>query len=199
MDDSKSKLLSSAQTFDQVQGLTYIDSILTEEEEVFILKEVYESDWNTQIKRRTQHYGYKYDYTVKSIDKNMFLGALPKYAINLCQRLIDEKIIKVMPDQMIINEYLPGQGINPHIDKTDIFGETIFSISLGSGCIMKLTCDETEIDIYLKRRSILILEDKARYNFKHSIPSRKSDKINGKTIQRSTRVSLTFRKALVNA
>ncbi|EAR97220.1 2OG-Fe(II) oxygenase family oxidoreductase (macronuclear) [Tetrahymena thermophila SB210] len=199
MDDQKQKLFDSAQTFDQVQGLRYIDSILTEEEEVFIFKEIYQNEWNTQLKRRTQHYGYKYDYSIKSIDKNMFLGVLPKYAINFCQRLIDDKVIKVMPDQMIINEYLPGQGINPHIDKTDIFGETIFSVSLGSGCIMKLTYGETEIDLYLKRRSILILEDKARYLFKHSIPSRKSDKIDGKTIQRSTRVSLTFRKALVDA
>ncbi|KAL4441777.1 hypothetical protein ABPG74_008774 [Tetrahymena malaccensis] len=198
MVDAKPKLLNQVQTFDQVQGLRYIDSILTEEEEVLILKNVYENEWNTQLKRRTQHYGYKYDYTIKSIDKNMYLGALPKYAIDLCQRLIDQKIIIVMPDQMIINEYLPGQGISPHIDKTDIFGETIFSVSLGSGCIMKLSCDETEIDLYLKRRSILILEDKARYSFKHSIPSRKSDKIDGKTYQRSTRVSLTFRKALVN-
>ena len=37
---------------------------------------------------------------------------------------------------MIVNEYEPGQGINPHIDNTNLFRDTIVSVSLGSPTIM---------------------------------------------------------------
>lgn len=40
-------------------------------------------------------------------------------------------------DQLIINEYQPGQGINPHIDNVKLFAEPIVSLSLGSECIME--------------------------------------------------------------
>lgn len=39
-------------------------------------------------------------------------------------------------DQLIVNEYEPGQGINPHIDNIKLFKSDIASLSLGSDCIM---------------------------------------------------------------
>lgn len=39
-------------------------------------------------------------------------------------------------NQLIINEYNPGQGINPHIDNPILFSSPIVSLSLGSDCIM---------------------------------------------------------------
>jgi alkylated DNA repair dioxygenase AlkB len=39
-------------------------------------------------------------------------------------------------DQLIINEYMPGQGINKHVDRIDIFENYICSLSLGSDCVM---------------------------------------------------------------
>lgn len=40
-------------------------------------------------------------------------------------------------DQLIINEYTPGQGINPHIDNPTLFSSPIVSLSLGSDCVME--------------------------------------------------------------
>jgi alkylated DNA repair dioxygenase AlkB len=39
-------------------------------------------------------------------------------------------------NQLIINEYEPGQGINPHVDNTTLFTDTVVSLSLGSEAIM---------------------------------------------------------------
>ena len=37
-----------------------------------------------------------------------------------------------MPDQLIVNEYQPGQGISAHIDCEPCFKNTIVTVSLGS-------------------------------------------------------------------
>ena len=41
--------------------------------------------------------------------------------------------------QVIINEYIAGQGINPHIDDPSQFGEWIVGISLGSHTAMNFS------------------------------------------------------------
>lgn len=63
------------------------------------------------------------------------------------------------------------------------------SLSLGSPALMNFENGDQNVEIALQRRSLIILSGDARYKWKHSIPSRKSD--HGK--QRSTRYSLTFR------
>lgn len=40
-------------------------------------------------------------------------------------------------DQLIVNQYEPGQGIESHIDKPALFEGIIASISLGSDCFME--------------------------------------------------------------
>ena len=39
-------------------------------------------------------------------------------------------------DQLIVNEYQPGQGISPHIDNQTLFGDVVVSVSLSSNTIM---------------------------------------------------------------
>jgi len=39
-------------------------------------------------------------------------------------------------NQIIVNKYLPGQGIGPHTDHVKFFGDIIISLSLESGCEM---------------------------------------------------------------
>jgi alkylated DNA repair dioxygenase AlkB len=40
------------------------------------------------------------------------------------------------PDQLIVNEYIPGQGIGDHVDHTKLFGQEVVSISLLSDVVM---------------------------------------------------------------
>ena len=45
-------------------------------------------------------------------------------------------------EQAIVNEYEPGQGIAPHIDR-DCFGPVVATVSLGSAVNMDFCCDAT--------------------------------------------------------
>jgi alkylated DNA repair dioxygenase AlkB len=99
-------------------------------------------------------------------------------------------------NQIIINEYTPGQGIGPHIDNQKAFGRTVATLSLLSDIQMDFKYRSDAFHIYLKRRSLTILEDDARYICTHGIVPRKSDCINGVRLSRGTRISITFREVI---
>lgn len=103
------------------------------------------------------------------------------------------------PDQIIVNEYLPGQGISEHIDCTPCFGGTICSLSLGSSCLMDFTKGALKQSILLEPRSLLILKSDSRYLWKHGIASRRIDKLRSLQIKRERRISLTFRNVIIDA
>lgn len=99
-----------------------------------------------------------------------------------------------MSDQLIVNEYAPGQGIPAHVD-APLFTDTIVSISLGSICIMEFTTEPGDREEqFLEPMSALVIAGEARNRWKHSIPARTHDGWNGQQWPRARRVSLTFRK-----
>lgn len=175
-------------------GLQYIANFISRAQEDYLLERIDQQNWLSEISRRVQHYGYKYDYTSNIIDKNINLGDIPDWLSLLSKRLFAEEIFKRAPDQIIINEYLPGQGIRPHTDCIPCFEETICSLSLLSPCLMELAKNEEKTSIYLENRSLLILSGPARFQWEHGISNRKYDIINGEKILRNRRVSITFRK-----
>ena len=106
----------------------------------------------------------------------------------------EDGLIDAIPDQAIVNEYEPGQGISPHIDCEPCFGNRIFSLSLGSSASMYFTHPSKEkVEVALAPKSLIMMVGEARYAWKHSIPARKQD--NG--TKRDRRVSLTFRKVVI--
>jgi alkylated DNA repair dioxygenase AlkB len=171
-----------------IDGLELYDEFVTMEEEQTLLKHIYACDWNKSLKRNTIHFGFIYDYANK--DAAQTAPPIPEWCDFLVNRLLETERIKERPDQLIINEYQPGQGIAPHIDNTRNFADGIVSISLGADIIMDFTMGEKKREKMLHRRSALVLHGDARYKWKHGITARKKD--NGS--DRGTRVSLTFRK-----
>lgn len=184
----------------QPDGLTYIPNFITPDVETLLLHTIDQQPWLTDLKRWVQHYGWKYDYTARRVDASMRLGPLPDWLMDYCQRLYDDGYFPKLPDQVIINEYQPGQGIAPHIDCVPCFEETVASISLGSSCVMDFTHPTTgeKIDHLMEPCSLLIFSGDARYQWKHGIAARKTDKHNGQTIQRGRRISLTFRNIITD-
>ena len=147
-----------------------------------------------------QHYGYKYDYKARKVNRDMRIGDLPEWLKRLSQKLHNDGYMENVPDQVIVNEYLPGQGIAGHIDCEPCFRDTIVSLSLGSGCVMDFTNkdDKTiKIPVWLAPRSLVVLSDEARYNWLHGIAARKTDMWKGQKIERKRRVSLTFRNVIL--
>lgn len=185
--------------FTQIPGLLYISNYLTIEEQKGFIEAINHEEWLTDIKRRVQHYGYRYDYKARTIDYSTYLGALPIWAISLAHRLHKEHYISKEPDQLIVNEYKPGQGIANHVDCKPCFEDTIVSISLGSICVMDFISLETRehIEVLLEPGSLVVISGEARYNWTHGIAQRKTDKIGNKTIFRKLRLSMTFRKVIL--
>lgn len=180
-----------------IVGLSYLPDFITASEEAELLQWIDHQPWLTDLKRRVQHYGYRYDYKARTISHELQLGALPDILEHYADQLTG-KIFAQKPDQVIVNEYLPGQGISSHTDCIPCFGPTIASLSLGAPCMMDFVGPNDERHAFLlESRSLLIISEDARYRWKHSIAARKSDRIHGNTIKRGRRVSLTFRSVVL--
>jgi alkylated DNA repair dioxygenase AlkB len=97
-------------------------------------------------------------------------------------------------DQMLVNEYEPGQGIAMHRDY-EPFDRTVVSLSLLSPCVMDFRHAEKgeRHSLLLEPRSLLVFSDEARYDWEHGIARRKKDRWQGIVISRARRLSVTFR------
>lgn len=77
-------------------------------------------------------------------------------------------------DQLTVNDYIPGQGIPPHIDTHSPFEEVFAAVSLNSEATMTFKSPDGELrHISLKPRSLMVFSGEGRYNWLHSIPTRK--------------------------
>ena len=183
-----------------VPGLLYIENYITADEHDALLADVDNGLWLDDLKRRVQHYGFKYNYRARKVDMSMRVGELPEWLKSLSEKLHQDEYMPEVADQVIVNEYLPGQGISAHIDCEPCFKDTIVSLSLGSSCVMNFTnkLDRTQkIPVWLEPRSLVVLKDDARYKWLHSIAARKWDEWEGNKHDRNRRVSLTFRKVII--
>ncbi len=178
-----------------IEGLTYVPSFLDAAAHDETLATVDSLPWQNDLKRRVQHYGYKYDYKARAIDRSMFVGELPSFAQAIGLRLFQEGHMPEVPDQLIVNEYRPGQGIAAHVDCVPCFDGTIVTISLGSVYDMDFKNLESGAakQATLELGSALIMSGDARFSWTHGIRPRLSD--NGR--RRDRRVSLTFRKVIL--
>ena len=173
-----------------INGLLYLPDYITPQEEIRLTKLINQQKWDNTLQRRVQHYGYRYDYKARKVTPDMYLGKLPNWLGNIANQIHQDGLCELVPDQAIINEYKPGQGISPHVDCQACFGPRIFSLSLGSQVIMEFTkTGKAKVEIPLAPRSLVMLYGEARNRWKHGIPARSRDH----GIARGTRISLTFR------
>ena len=182
----------------EISGLTYIPDYINSDEHNRLLDLIDQQEWSTKLKRRVQHYGYRYDYKNGSLASSSYLGALPDWAQNIANRLSNDGLTTKVPDQVIINEYEPGQGISTHVDCIPCFGNTIISLSFGSPCVMDFIHSQSKekISVLLPPRSLIVMQKDARYEWQHGIAARKKDKYEGREFVRTRRVSMTFREVL---
>lgn len=174
---------------DRVKGLKLFEDFITPTEERELLAHIDSGNWDLRLSRRTQHYGYIYDYTKKSAAERA--DPIPEWCASVVERVAAE--FTRQPDQLIINEYKPGQGIAPHTDDVRSFGGTVVSLSLGSDVVMDLSKPgDDPVAVKLPRRSLLVLTGDARYVWRHGIASRKKDG----NVARGRRVSMTFREMM---
>ena len=183
---------TKASIFDH--GAQVLTNIMTEAEERRLLQRIYEAPWSSEIGRRVQHYGYRYDYRARNNNWPLPATPFPRWAEVIGARLAPW-FGGDLPTQCIVNEYLPGQGIGMHADHA-IFGPIVVSVSLGAEWTMHfrprnarpysrtaLPGDETH---RLPRRSALVLRGAARTTWMHGLDPETNAAL-------PERVSATFR------
>ncbi len=129
--------------------------------------------WETSIRRRVQHFGYKFNYTTRKVDTVEFPPPIPMFIASVIDRVMATGFLSSRIDQVTVNEYKPGHGIAPHIDTHSAFGDSFAIVSLGSPYVMEFRHAETgqykALD--LPARSLLILTEEGRYPFPLPLPS----------------------------
>jgi len=164
------------------EGLIYLDDFLTEEEQKSFVEFIDKQVWDTSISRRTQHYGHRYNYNNKAVSDEK-IPEIPEIFHKLLEKLAPY-FDNIKPDQMIINEYNPGQGIGAHIDHLINFGPVVASISLLSSVEMEFRLKDQVYLKKLKPLSAVILTGPARLKWTHAIKPKNV---------KFRRISLTFR------
>lgn len=178
-------------------GLTVYPGYISKSMEEKLIAEIDRQVWVVDYDRRLQYYGYRNELE-SPYDLVPIPVPIPPLIYKFSERLVKEEILLSQPDQVIINEYFPGQGIRPHKDR-NYFDNQICGVNLGSGCIMrfiKVAGGET-VDVEIPRRSVYVMQDEARYKWKHAIPPRKKDVVDGTVQHRERRLSITYRKVVM--
>ncbi|OZI05851.1 alpha-ketoglutarate-dependent dioxygenase AlkB [Siphonobacter sp. BAB-5385] len=177
-----------------VPGLFLYPDFIDEAREAQLVQEIDHQTWIVDYKRRLQYYGYRNELD-KPYDLIKFPVEMPSLIYQLSKEIVEQHILLHQPDQVIINEYEPGEGIKPHKDR-NYYDNQICGVNLGSGCIMRFIRGKNleVIDVEIPRRSLYVMQDEARLKWKHAIPPRKKDVVDGQIQHRERRVSITYRK-----
>lgn len=178
----------------KLDGLLLYPDFIDGSMEEALIREIDGETWVVDYERRLQYYGYRNELETP-YDLVTYPVPMPRLMRELARRIVEQKILHALPDQVIVNEYVPGKGIVPHKDR-NYFDNQICGVNLGSGCIMRFTKTSSKefVDIEIPRRSVYVMQDDARYKWKHSIPPRKKDTVDGNVQHRERRVSITYRK-----
>nr|XP_031831987.1 alpha-ketoglutarate-dependent dioxygenase alkB homolog 6 [Nomia melanderi]XP_031831988.1 alpha-ketoglutarate-dependent dioxygenase alkB homolog 6 [Nomia melanderi]XP_031831989.1 alpha-ketoglutarate-dependent dioxygenase alkB homolog 6 [Nomia melanderi] len=194
----------------------YVPNFITEEEELEIMKYVNNAPlpkWNQLSHRRLQNWGGI------PHPKGMIAEDIPSWLQKYINKVISCNIFETskLPNHVLINEYLPGQGIMAHSDGP-LFHPIVTTISCGSHILLdfyeqpensEIQQRNLEFSLLLERRSLLILQGDLYHHYLHSIAERNTDVISKSFIKnldlcsnqlserqilkRDTRLSLTIR------
>ncbi|HYO23549.1 MAG TPA: alpha-ketoglutarate-dependent dioxygenase AlkB [Lacipirellulaceae bacterium] len=172
-----------------IGGLRYWPDFIDQQVEAALVSEIDAAPWDETWERRRQPYGRTYGGGTGQT------AEIPSWARELAKRIATAAGEPDGFDQVLVNEYLPGQGIALHCDY-EPFDRTVASLSLLSQCVMDLrhAADGRRAEILLEPRSLLVLSDEARYAWMHGIARRKNDRWAGARAPRRRRLSVTFRR-----
>ncbi|XP_075644055.1 alkylated DNA repair protein ALKBH6 homolog [Castanea sativa] len=176
--------------------LIYIPDFISESEQTMLLNNVYGapvSKWKSLKNRRLQNWGGVVH------EKGLLPQELPPWLTKITEKIYEESgLFPSAINHVLINEYLPNQGIMPHQDGPAYF-PVVAILSLGSSAVMDFTphsrlrsCtnnvedtnsdgrtsdigkdkflgDDHSFSIVLMPRSLLIFKDEAYSDYLHGI------------------------------
>ncbi|ESN95950.1 hypothetical protein HELRODRAFT_86209, partial [Helobdella robusta] len=177
----------------------YVPDYVSEICEGELLSQIYnvsKTRWTQLSHRRLQNWGGTPHI------KGMVEEKLPNWLAEQCSRLASLGLYGgKTPNHVLINEYLPGQGIMPHTDGP-LYYPTVCILSLASNLLIDFyrphnhhhhlqqesiskrskMADRRVGSLYLKRRSLLIFRSEAYTNYLHGIRDTTNDHIDDKVL-----------------
>ncbi len=78
------------EAIDAIKGFKYIEDYISESEHRWLLAQIDKEQWLKDLRRRVQHYGFKYDYRARKVNLDMRIGHLPKWLQTLGRRLHED-------------------------------------------------------------------------------------------------------------
>lgn len=209
---------------DSVPGLEVREDFITDREEQALLEFLDKQEWRTDLARRVIHYGGTYclmpprnatsEERQRIQDTVLKAPPMPQQFGFITARMIGQKLYTnaTLPDFCIVNEYKEAQGISAHIENFR-FKSPVCGLSLCQGDWMRFhelvrpddgsvrsgkagQAERTgrKIDVWMPRRSLLVMTGEAREKWQHEIPRSKR----GRSTPDWKRVSLTFRTDKAN-
>ncbi|KAG6964433.1 hypothetical protein JG688_00007704 [Phytophthora aleatoria] len=186
----------------RVPGLRFEAEFITEAQEaacVAFFERENGAHWaNTIRARQVQHFGYEFNYDTRRCDPDEPIKEpIPEVLQPIIDKIAECGIMDGdKPNQITVNEYLPGQGIAFHLDTHSAFTTTIASLSICSEVVMDFRHPDgvRNEGVLLPARSLAVMSGASRYKWEHAIVPRTFDVIDGKQVLRQRRVSITFRK-----
>ena len=184
-------------TEQNIPGLYLINNIIINDK---IVEKLDQMNWchitSNPKSRLVQHYGYIYDYQTGK--NNLKCEDIPDFLFEyrdiLKKYCVDNGLVDQSYDfnQCIVNNYLVGQGISPHIDSKS-FGKVIGSFTVSGSSIMTFKNLNESKEIYVKPNSLYVMSGDSRYIWTHEMKGKNFDIIEDNKIMRTRRISITFR------
>jgi alkylated DNA repair dioxygenase AlkB len=178
----------------EIPGFCFRIDYITPEEERTLLEHVSSGPWESDFRRRIQQYGF--GYSAAGGTTPVWIRDFPDWLLPLAHRVQEDAPLERLPENCVINEYLPPLGIGPHRDY-NAFGPTVACVSLGSDIVIDFTHPKEgwRVPVHVPARSFWVITGDARSVWTHGIAARLNDVIDGERRKRQRRVSITFRTA----
>ncbi|ALC38614.1 CG6144 [Drosophila busckii] len=192
----------------------YIPNFLTSDQEQSILSHIERTPkprWTQLLNRRLINYGGV------PHPNGMIAEEIPEWLQNYVDKVNNLGVFESQKaNHVLVNEYLPGQGILPHTDGP-MFYPIISTISCGAHTVLELTkrgsngesTGDVMFKLLLEPRSLLILKETLYSDYLHAISEISEDtlcdricnfnqcentyKIGDHLVRRTPRISLTIR------
>lgn len=181
--------------FDSISGLYYISNFLDSDEmtqiQEFLNSEVkFKPITKSSNSRRVAQFGYTYAYDRSGVEPTEPIPEIFKTLVSSLKlnNIVKSNLIEREFDQLIINEYTPGQEIAYHTDHPVQFDDIIACITIGQSVPIMFRNGNDIRKLDIAAGSMYIMTGDSRYKWKHHL------KNNGTT----NRYSLTYRKVKLN-
>lgn len=203
----------------EIPGLHILKEFINTDEETALLNFLDAQQWRADLSRHVIHYGGTYCLMPprtatpeerKKIESTILKAQpIPNTLDFLIDRMVDQQLYfeATTPEYCIVNEYKDNQGISPHVENFR-FKSPVCGLTLSQGDHMRFRQlerpDDGSVrsgkagqaprtgvikDIWMPRRSLLVMTAEAREKWQHEIPRSRR----GRHGPDWRRVSLTFR------